>query len=167
MYIAADADALRKSFHDVLDQLEKTKFEASVATFEDLYRFLLLPGVLLLALDALLLALLGTYGLLAQSVARRRRELGIRMAVGARGRDVIRMVLGEAGALAAAGAALGVAAALAATRLLSSVLWSVQASDPLTFIAVTLLVMLAALIAAALPARRAARIDPARTLRSD
>jgi ABC-type antimicrobial peptide transport system permease subunit len=116
---------------------------------------------------ALMLALLGTYGLLAQSVARRRRELGIRMAVGARGRDVIRMVLGEAGALAAAGAALGVAAALAATRLLSSVLWSVQASDPLTFIAVTLLVMLAALIAAALPARRAARIDPARTLRSD
>jgi Ca-activated chloride channel family protein len=57
MYIAADADALRKSFHDVLDQLEKTKFEASVATFEDLYRFLLLPGVLLLALDALLRSL--------------------------------------------------------------------------------------------------------------
>jgi putative ABC transport system permease protein len=116
---------------------------------------------------ALMLALLGTYGLLAQSVARRRRELGIRMAVGARGRDVIRMVLGEAGALAAAGAALGAAAAFAATRLLSSLLWIVEAGDPLTFIAVTLLVMLAALIAAALPARRAARIDPARTLRSD
>lgn len=58
MYIATDADALRQSFHDVLDQLEKTKFEASVATFEDLYRFLLLPGVLLFALDGLLRALL-------------------------------------------------------------------------------------------------------------
>jgi Ca-activated chloride channel family protein len=56
-YVAANAEALRESFHDVLDKLEKTKFEASVATFEDLYRFLLLPGVLLLALDALLRSL--------------------------------------------------------------------------------------------------------------
>jgi Ca-activated chloride channel family protein len=58
MYIATDAQGLRDSFHDVLDKLEKTKFEASVATFEDLYRFLLLPGVLMLALDALLRSLI-------------------------------------------------------------------------------------------------------------
>jgi Ca-activated chloride channel family protein len=55
-YVATDAQALQASFHDVLDRLEKTKFEASIASFEDLYRFLLLPGVLLLALDALLRA---------------------------------------------------------------------------------------------------------------
>jgi Ca-activated chloride channel family protein len=55
--VATDAEALQASFHDVLDRLEKTKFEASIASFEDLYRFLLLPGVLLLALDALLRAL--------------------------------------------------------------------------------------------------------------
>lgn len=116
---------------------------------------------------ALLLSVLGTYGLLAQSVAGRRRELGVRMAIGANAPDVIRMVINEAARLAATGAAVGLLAALALTRLLDSLLWNTGTTDPLTFAAVPLLVLLAALAAAAIPARRATAIDPAQTLRSD
>jgi ABC-type antimicrobial peptide transport system permease subunit len=114
---------------------------------------------------ALLLSVLGVYGLLAQAVARRRRELGIRLAIGAHASDVAAMVLGEAGRLAAAGTAVGILAALALTRLLDSLLWEVGATDPVTFAAVSLLVLAAGLAAAAIPARRATRIDPAQTRR--
>jgi predicted permease len=124
-------------------------------------------AALLFGAAALLLSVLGTYGLLAQSVARRRRELGIRMAIGARGTDVMRMVLGEAGRLSVAGALLGIVAALALTRLLRGLLWSVEATDPLTFAVVPILVLFAALVAAAVPARRATRVDPAESLRGD
>jgi predicted permease len=134
----------------------------SVATREALTLAALLFGA-----AALVLSVLGTYGLLAQSVARRRRELGIRMAIGARGTDVMRMVLGEASRLSVAGALLGIAAALALTRLLRGLLWSVEATDPLTFVAVPILVLLAALVAAAIPAKRATRVDPADSLRGD
>jgi predicted permease len=124
-------------------------------------------AALLFAGAALLLSVLGTYGLLAQSVARRRRELGVRMAIGARATDVMRMVLGEAGRLSVAGALLGIVAALALTRLLRGLLWSVEATDPLTFSAVPILVLLAALVAAAVPATGATRVDPAESLRGD
>jgi ABC-type antimicrobial peptide transport system permease subunit len=89
------------------------------------------------------------------------------MAIGARGTDVMRMVLGEASRLSVAGALLGIAAALALTRLLRGLLWSVEATDPLTFVAVPILVLLAALVAAAIPAKRATRVDPADSLRGD
>lgn len=116
---------------------------------------------------ALFLAILGTWGLIAQSVARRRRELGIRMAVGAQTRDVLVMILGETGRLALLGIVLGVSTALALTRFLASLLWGVTATDPPTFAVVIAVVLGAALSAGALPARRAARIDPIETLRTD
>ncbi|MGD8276668.1 MAG: ABC transporter permease [Gemmatimonadota bacterium] len=119
------------------------------------------------AAAALFLALLGTWGLVAQAVARRRREMGIRMVVGARAGDLLGMVVAETAALATAGILLGVLGALALTRFLSSMLWGVATTDPPTFFAVAVLVLGAAVTAGAIPARRTGRIDPATTLRAE
>jgi ABC-type antimicrobial peptide transport system permease subunit len=116
---------------------------------------------------ALGLATIGTYGVLAYLVSQGRRELAIRMALGATARDVVRLVAGHGIALAAAGVAAGLAGAFAASRLLHTVLFEVSATDPLTFAAVALTIGLVALAASVAPALRAARIDPARTLSAD
>jgi ABC-type antimicrobial peptide transport system permease subunit len=120
----------------------------------------------LFGLGALLLAALGIYGLIAQNVIRRRREMGIRMAVGARSRDVLTLVLTDGFRLAIAGIAIGLLSCFAVMRLIRSFLWGIGASDPfaLTFAAAILLGATAA--ACALPAFRAARVDPVDSLRS-
>jgi putative ABC transport system permease protein len=119
------------------------------------------------AISALLLALIGVHGILAYAVSQRRRELGVRLALGAKRADVIRMVLGQGAQLVVTGVVLGLGVALLATRLLGSLLFGVQPTDALTFGAVTIVVMAVALLAAWLPARRATAIDPAITLRID
>jgi putative ABC transport system permease protein len=119
------------------------------------------------AISALLLALIGVHGILAYAVSQRRRELGVRLALGAKHADVIRMVLGQGAQLVVTGVVLGLGVALLATRLLGSLLFGVQPTDALTFGAVTFMVMAVALLAAWLPARRATAIDPAITLRID
>jgi predicted permease len=124
---------------------------------------LLLVGVF--AAAALALAAVGLYGVVAFSVARRTQEIGIRMALGARRSDVLRMILGGGARLAAVGVAFGLAASLAITRLMSSLLFGVSATDPLTFAGVALLLALVALLASYLPARRATRVDPLVALR--
>jgi len=116
---------------------------------------------------ALLLAAIGIYGILSYTVQHRRREFGVRLALGARPADVLRPVVGEALGLAAAGAALGAAAAVAGGRFLAGLLYGVRPADPITIVAVVALVMTVTLAAAALPGRRAARTDPGRTLRDD
>jgi len=116
---------------------------------------------------ALLLALLGVYGVLSYTTSRRTHELGIRMALGAVPGDVIRMVLGNGLALAAAGIAAGLAGFLAMARLLSALLYGVTPHDPATIAAGVLLLALSAVVAAYLPARRAARVDPVRALREE
>jgi putative ABC transport system permease protein len=121
----------------------------------------------LFAAMALLLAVLGIYGLIAQSVVRRRRELGIRIAVGARSRDLLLMVLRGSVLLASAGIAIGLLASLGATRLLAGFLFGVRSTDPPTFAAVAGLVLLVAAVAALVPAGRAAAADPVTSLRSD
>jgi predicted permease len=113
----------------------------------------------------LLLASLGLYGLMAYAMGRRTREIGVRMALGARPADVLRMALGDGLRLVLTGAALGVAGALALTRLTTSVLYGVTPSDPLTIAAAVLLLASVTLLACWLPARRAARVDPAVALR--
>ncbi|MHB8754527.1 MAG: ABC transporter permease [Candidatus Acidiferrales bacterium] len=118
-----------------------------------------------LALLAALLAALGLYGVLAYVVARRTRELGIRMALGAQRGDVMRLVLGEGARLALIGVVCGVVIALALTHLMRSLLFGVSATDPLTFIGVSLLLALVALLACYIPARRAMRTDPMIALR--
>lgn len=116
---------------------------------------------------ALLLASLGVFGVLASSVSQRRRELGVRIALGARANDVYRLVLGEGVRLAAAGLAAGAAAALIVTRALSALLYEVSASDPATFAGAALLLFTVAAAAGYLPARRATRVDPVETLRAE
>jgi predicted permease len=117
------------------------------------------------SLLALLLAALGLYGVVAHAVASRRHEIGIRMALGARSRDVLSLVLSRGLKLAGVGVVAGIVGALALGRVMKSILYDVSPADPLTLAVVALLLVLVAGLASYLPARRAARIDPMRALR--
>ena len=116
---------------------------------------------------ALLLAAVGLYGVVAFAVGQRRREIGIRMALGAARRDIVSLFVGRGARLAGLGVAIGLVLASAITRLLSSMLFGVTPLDVTTLAAVSALLAAVALAASALPARRAARIDPASVLRND
>ena len=117
------------------------------------------------AILALVLAAVGLYGVVAYAAARRTREFGIRMALGARTGDVLRLVLGEGLKLTAAGVLIGTIAALALTRLLTKLLFGIEPTDPLTIVAVALLLGCVATLACWLPAHRATRIHPTEALR--
>ena len=117
------------------------------------------------AVVALLLAGVGLFGLMAFLVAQRTHDIGVRMALGARKRDILRLIVGRAMFLTSAGIALGVVGALALTRWIHSMLFGVSARDPLTLIATALLLVLVALVACWVPARRAVRVDPMAALR--
>jgi ABC-type antimicrobial peptide transport system permease subunit len=127
-------------------------------------RFLLLL-VGLFAAAALVLAVVGVYGVVPFSVARRTQEVGVRMALGAQRSEVLRLIVGEGARLAAFGVAIGIAASFVITRLMSSLLFGISASDPLTFLGLAMLLSLAALVASYIPARRAMRVDPMVALR--
>ncbi|HEX5412252.1 MAG TPA: ABC transporter permease [Terriglobia bacterium] len=118
-----------------------------------------------LGILALVLACVGLYGLLSYEVSRRTREIGIRMALGAARHDATRLIISQGIALTLFGVAIGIAGALALTRFLSSLLYGVTPTDPLTFIAVSLILIAVALLACYIPARRAAKVDPMVSLR--
>lgn len=118
-----------------------------------------------LGLLGLLLACVGVYSVLAYAVARRRTEVGIRMALGASRSSVITLILREGFMLIVAGAAMGLVLAAASTRFMTNQLFGVTATDPLTYIAVTSVLIVTALAACYLPARRASRVDPLVALR--
>jgi putative ABC transport system permease protein len=114
---------------------------------------------------ALVLASVGIYGVLSYAVAQRTQEIGLRMALGAQRRQVLRMVLRQGLRLAVVGAAIGIAAGLGLTRLMSSLLFGVGATDPVTFVAVPLALIAVAAVASGIPALRATRVDPMSALR--
>jgi predicted permease len=118
-------------------------------------------------ITALLLATAGVFGVMAYSVSRRTREIGVRIALGARPGDALTMVLGQGLRTISIGVAIGIAGSLALTRTVESLLFGVTPTDPLTFGSVTLLLVGAALLACYIPARRATRVDPMVALRSE
>jgi len=116
---------------------------------------------------ALIVAALGTYSVLSYSVTQRLHEIGVRIALGARGADVIRLVVGQGVRVAAIGVAVGLLIALAASRIMQSLLYDTSPREPIVTIAVGALLIVIAGAASALPARRAVRVDPVRVLRAE
>jgi predicted permease len=161
--------AIRSLVRELDPNLPLINVQTQQAVIDDLLRRERLFASLSTAFGAtaLLLASIGIYGVVAYSVARRTAEIGIRVALGARYGSIVRLVLRRTVILVGAGAALGTAAALALTRYISSMLYNVRPRDPATFISAAALMMLIALVAGYVPARRAARIDPMKALRCE
>jgi predicted permease len=135
------------------DSLEQQRYEAAL--------FSAFAGL------AILLAALGVYGLVAQSVAQRTREMGIRLALGATTENIVRVVAAPGILLSVAGIGAGLILAIFAARLLKSLIWGVSATDPVTFIVVALVLIAVAGLSSVIPALRLARLDPAQTLRDE
>ena len=114
---------------------------------------------------ALMLACIGLYGVMSHAVTRRTNEIGIRMALGARSQDVVRLVMREVALLVCLGTIVGLLAALATMRVVSNLLFELAPHDPPTIVCATLLLLIVAALAGYLPARRASRVDPLTALR--
>jgi predicted permease len=163
--------SLTRAVRAQVQALDPDQTVASVETMDDLVesevgqRRLLLMLLGSFAAVALLLALVGIYGVIAYSAAQRTQEVAIRRALGAQQADILRMIIRQGLALALAGIGIGLAGAFALTRLMISLLFHVSATDPATFVGVAALFLLAAFVASYLPARRATRIHPMSALR--
>ena len=170
---ASDPGRMASTIQKVVQEIDPDQPVYHVATMRELMADALSEQRLAMSLLAafaglaVLLAAVGTYSVLAYSVAQRTHEIGIRMALGAKAADVLKLVVRQGFALALVGVAAGLAGAFALTRFLASLLYSVRPTDPTTLLLVSLLVLGAALVASYLPARRATRVDPLEALRHE
>ena len=165
--------SIAPAIRDAVWSVDKDQPIARIASMNDLLaatassrRFALILFEIF-ALAALVLAVAGIYGVLAGSVAERTREIGVRAALGASQQRVLRLVLGQGLRLTLIGVAIGIAVAAVATRAMETMLFGVSRLDPVTYVGVVAVLVAASLIACAIPAWRAARVDPVRALRAD
>jgi predicted permease len=170
---AASEASIVKSFRDVVRSIDKDLPVVDIRTQteqidETLWRERLFAALTSgLGLLALILAAVGIYGVMAYGVARRTGEIGVRMALGAQGRQVLAMILRETALLAGAGVVIGIAAAAGLSRFIRGMLYGLQPSDPLTFAGAVLVLLAIALLAGWRPARKASRLDPMVALRHE
>jgi predicted permease len=168
---AMNAKAVTASIRSVVSQMDPNLPVFNVHTEAELIEQLLFQERMIAKLSgffgilALLLACIGLYGLLSYEVSRRTREIGIRIALGAQRRGVLKLIVGQGIVLAAAGAVVGIGVTLGVTRYLKSMLYDIHANDPATIFGVAILLTLVAIVACYVPARRAMRVDPMVALR--
>ncbi|HTB21011.1 MAG TPA: FtsX-like permease family protein, partial [Bryobacteraceae bacterium] len=168
---AADPAALTSSIRGAIASIDKDQPIFAIATMQELVNSSISPQritLILLGLFsalALVLAAIGIYGVISYSVAQRTHEIGIRMALGADGGGVLRMILAQGVKIAGAGVGIGIFASFGLTRLMTKLLYSVSAADPVTFAAVAIVLVVVAMLACYIPARRALRVDPIIALR--
>jgi ABC-type antimicrobial peptide transport system permease subunit len=169
----AGSESLMRQIREVVWSMNRDLPLARARTMEDIYRASMARSsftLVMLAIAgcmALLLGIVGIYGVISYSVSQRTRELGIRIALGARSGAVQSMVVRQGLVLAAIGVAFGLAAAVAATRLMTGLLFQTSASDPATYAAVSAGLLAAAGAASYIPARRASSVDPTEALRAE
>lgn len=166
-----DPTAVMASVREAVRKIDPREVIYNVETMQDVWSSSMASQQLLMvllagfAVLAFVLACGGTYGVISHLVGQRTREIGVRVALGAQRRDILRLIVGEGAKMALAGAAIGIIVALTLTRLMASQLFGVTSHDPLTFAAVALLLVGFALVACYVPARRAMRVDPVVALR--
>jgi ABC-type antimicrobial peptide transport system permease subunit len=163
------ADSLRSTVHQIDPELAVADIKlmdavAGASLSTPRFTFVLVG---MFAALAILLAGIGAYGVIAYTVTQRTSEFGLRVALGAQRKDLLRMVLAQAARLAISGTVLGLVLALSLGRVVQTLIYGVSAADPLVFVSVVLLVPAVALLAAWIPARRAARSDPMQALRTE
>ena len=162
-----EVSALRSAVHDLnanqpLVKIRTMQENIATSVSDSHFRTVLLG---IFAASALLLSLIGLYGLIAYSVAQRTSEIGVRMALGAQRKDILRMIVGQGIKLVLIGVAVGLAGALALSQLLKQFLYGVVPDDPVTFIGVAVILTVVAAVACWIPAVRAMRVDPIVALR--
>ena len=178
LYVVARAEfpnlaVLRSSIERAVESVDPKLRVIAFSPLKDLVLMPVAPQRFLMrvltffAAAALVLSLIGVYGSFSFFVVQQRRELGIRLALGARRSSIVRIVLGRASAVTGLGITLGLGVALASTRVLSSFLYELEPTDPVTFVGVSVLLFAVALLASYVPARRAARVDPVEVLRTE
>ena len=170
---ANDPAALVKSVRQTVLEVDPNQPVANIQTLKEIVKKSLSQRRFILALiggfagAALLLAAIGLYGVMGYAVSQRTREIGVRMALGARQRDVISMVVGQGMRIVLIGLAVGMIGAVGLSRLLQGFLFEIKPTDPTTFMGVSLILLLVALLACWLPARRASRVNPMVALRTE
>ncbi|MCI0387294.1 MAG: ABC transporter permease [Acidobacteria bacterium] len=170
---AGDPKALMRAAQKEIESLDPNLAITDFTTFAELRQAPLFPGRAmaivssLFGLLALLLAAVGIYGVTSYTVGQRTREVGVRIALGAQRGDILRLIIGQSVMITLIGVGVGLVAALALTRFLSSLLFSVSATDPLTFVTIAFLLTSVALLACWIPARRATKVDPMIAIRHE